>query len=205
MLSVLIHITLCVRYAEWLYAQCHYTECHYADSHGARITPTNVERTKRARNDDSRGKNSTTWRHDIFLTCHFVNMAFCQLVILSTCHFVNLPFCQLAILSTCHFVNLPFCQLVISSTCHFINLSFCSLVFLSTEHLINLLFSQHTSFFRLERVYMLATGYAQYRWWPPWTNSLRSADFENANFKYFLYKASYLNKEVNRTESLPFN
>jgi hypothetical protein len=35
---------------------------------------------------------------------------------LSICHFVNLSFCQLDILSDSHFVNLSFCQLVILST-----------------------------------------------------------------------------------------
>ncbi len=58
--------------------------------------------------------------------CHFVNLSFYELAILSTCHFVSLSaFLKLSAVifcsALCHFVNLPFCQLVILiilSTCH---------------------------------------------------------------------------------------
>ncbi len=61
--------------------------------------------------------------------CHFVNLTFCQLdilstYILSTYHFVNLPFCQLTNQSTFNLVNLPFNQHTIQSIYDLVNLSF---------------------------------------------------------------------------------
>ncbi len=61
------------------------------------------------------------------------------------------------------------------------------------------------SFFRLAWNMQVQTresllkGEAQCNW-PAWTNYFRSANFDVANISYFLYKTTYLNEEVNRTE-----
>jgi len=59
------------------------------------------------------------------LTCHYVNLPICELVILLT---YNLGFCQLVILLS---YNLVFCQLVILTTCYFADLSVRPLVIMS--------------------------------------------------------------------------
>jgi hypothetical protein len=58
-------------------------------------------------------------------TCHFVDLPFFQLAILSTCHSVDLPFFQLAVLPTCYCDYSSFYQLAVLSTSHFANLLFC--------------------------------------------------------------------------------
>ncbi len=79
-------------------------------------------------------------------TCHFINMAFCQLDISGTCHFVSFPFHQLGILSVSHFINLGFChftnsqfhQFEIMSAWHFIILTTCYFINLTFYHFFNL-------------------------------------------------------------------
>ncbi len=62
------------------------------------------------------------------LTCHFVNLSFCQLFILLTIPFIIQPICQLKSLLTIHSFShkfQSFHQLVTLTACYFTNIMFC--------------------------------------------------------------------------------